>query len=122
MLRISTKEIFQPAYQVGAEQGRPYRFHLHFLTPDEREWATNIVVPMSGDKRRTLVKTDSREAFKLSVTKIENYAVEVQQEDGSWKVVPIESAADFLSYPQPEELYQEVVLRIRDNSGIDAKN
>lgn len=117
MLRIATGEIFEPKYQEGAETGKPYRFHLHYLTPDERESAYRFVVPVKVNKRETRVKTDSRELFTLGVTKIENYAIEVEG-----KEVKVEDAETFLAYPNPEELYQEVAMRVREMTGIDVKN
>ncbi len=117
MLRIATGEVFEPKYQEGAEPGKPYRFHIHYLTPDEREQTNRWIIPTKVNKRDTRVTTDSRELFILGVSKIENYSIEVEG-----KVVQIEDAETFLKYPNPEVLYQEVCVRIRETTGIDRKN
>ena len=117
MLRIATGETFEPTYQTGAEAGKPYKFHLHYLTPDEREAASRWIVPVKVGKRSTTVIIDSRDAFMFGVKSVENYSIEV---DG--KEIKIESAEDFLKYPNPEELYIEVCMRIKEMTGINSKN
>lgn len=117
MIRIATGEKFIPKYQTGADDGKPYTFNLHYLTPDEREQANIIYVPVGATKRGVSIKTDLRQAFLSGVKSIENITVEV---DGA--EVPILTAEDFLKYPMPEELYQEVALRVKETTGIQEKN
>ena len=117
MLHIATGEKFIPKYQEGAEDGRPYTFHLHYLTPDEREQVNVIYVPYKGTKRGVSVKTDLKECFILGVESIDNLSIEV---DG--KTIEIKTAQDFIAYPLPEELYQEVALQVKNTSGINLKN
>lgn len=117
MFKVSTGEVFIPEYQIGADDGKPYTFHLHYLTPDEREQASQIYVPFKGTRRSVSVKTDLRSCFTLGVKLIENVSIEV---DG--KIIEIKTAEDFLKYPMPDELYQEVALRINKTSGIEVKN
>ena len=117
MFKIATGETFIPEYQNGAEASKPYTFKLHYLTPDEREQANNIYVPYKGTKRSATIKTDLRACFSLGVESIENVSIEV---DG--KIIEIKTAEDFLRFPMPEELYQEVALRVYKTSGIEVKN
>ena len=117
MIRIATGEKFIPQFQDGAEDGKPYTFNLHYLTPDEREQVNIIYVPVKASKRGVSIKSDLKEAFLMGVQSIDNLSIEL---DGVVK--EIKTPEEFLKYPLPELLYQEVALRIKETSGIQEKN
>ena len=117
MIRIATGEKFIPKWNGNDNAEKPIVFNVKYLTPDEREQVNIIYVPYKSGKRGVSLKTDLREAFLCGVKSIENLTVEI---DG--KEVEIKTAEEFLKYPMPEELYQEVAVRIKETSGIDIKN
>lgn len=116
-LHIARGEKFIPKWNGNDATENPITFHLHYLTPDEREQCAVIYVPVGDTKKGVKVKTDFRELFVLGVEKIENLSIDV---DGT--EVKIETAKDFLKYPMPEELYQEVAVRVKTSLGVELKN
>jgi hypothetical protein len=117
MIKIATGEKFIPQWNGNDKSDKPITFNLHYLTADEREQVSIIYVPFKVGKRGASIKTDMREAFLCGVKSIDNFTVEV---DG--KEVEIKTAEEFLKYPMPEDLYQEVAVRIKEASGIELKN
>jgi hypothetical protein len=116
MLRIATGEIFEPKFQEGAAEGKPYRVHLHFLTPEERDFATGIWIEYQEGNS----KVSFAPIFKMGVKRFENLSAEV---DG--KETIIEKPDDFLKVPFPQELYSEITARIMKTKGLtveDRKN
>jgi hypothetical protein len=117
LIRIATGEKFIPKWNGNDKSDKPIMFALKYLTADEREQVNIIYVPFKSGKRGVSLKTDLREAFICGVKSIENLTAEI---DG--KEVEIKTPEDFLKYPMPEELYQEVAVRIKETSGVDIKN
>lgn len=110
MLKIATGEVFEFSYQEGAEPGKPYRVHLKFLTPSERDDALDILQKCkSGESTVSLVPI-----LRMGVEKFENLSPEI---DG--KIVQIETVDDFLKYPLPHELYNESISRIMVKKGLE---
>jgi hypothetical protein len=116
MLRIATGEVFESKFQDGAAEGKPYKVHLHFLTPEERDLATGLWIEYQGGNS----KVSFAPVFKMGVKRFENLLVEI---DG--KEISIETPDDFLKYPFPQELYSEIAARIMLTKGLtveDRKN
>jgi hypothetical protein len=109
MLRIATGEVFEPKFQLGSEHGKPYRFHLHYLLPDERDRAIQIY----SQYREGVNEGSLASIFKMGVLEIENFPIEVEG-----KTIECTTADEFLKYPTPHALYQEVVLEIISKTGF----
>jgi len=116
-LHLSRGETYIPKWNGNDKAEAPVRFKLHYLTPDEREQCDTIYVPVGESRRGVKVKTDYRQAFMLGVEAIENLTIEIDGAD-----VEIKTAADFLKYAMPQELYLEVALRVKETSGVELKN
>jgi hypothetical protein len=114
ILHIARGETYIPKWNGNDADDKPITFHLHYLTPDEREQVQGYFVSSKATKKGVTVKTDMKEAFMLGVEKIDNLSIVI---DGEEKV--IDTAAKFMQYAMPEGLYIEVSNRVKETTGVN---
>jgi len=117
MIKISTGETYIPTWNGNDKAEKPIRVKIKYLNAEDREQCEQLWLSNKVTKRGVYTKPDLSEYFKRGVVEFENLSVEV---DG--KPVDIKTVSDYLAYPLPVELYQEIAFHIRDTSGVDIKN
>lgn len=117
MIKITTGETFTPTWNDNDKAANPVRVKIKYLNAEDREQCEQLWLSNKVTKRGVYTKMDLSEYFKRGVVEFENLTVEVDE-----KPVVIKTVSDFLAYPLPVELYQEIAFHIRDTSGINIKN